>query len=278
MSRAARPLRVAVIGAAGRMGRLLCASIDAAPDLELAARVDVRGVGAGGTDAPASKPGSGWAELVGYSPGLFAFAAGGIDVAVEFTRGDAPALIGPQIEKIGCAWLSGTTALTPASQAALESAGGKVPVLWSVNMSLGAAVLQMLIEEVAHILPADWEMEIVESHHGAKVDAPSGTAKALGQAWTKVRGGDFVFGRSGVPGARPPKEVGIHAIRLPGGVGEHRALLGAPSESLELTHRAIDRAVFVEGTLTALRWLAGKPAGLYSLRDWVGDHLRRTGD
>jgi 4-hydroxy-tetrahydrodipicolinate reductase len=278
MNAAARPLRVAVIGAAGRMGRLLCEAIERAPDLELAARVDVRGTGAAGGDGDAGGPGGGCGEAAGYAPGLFTCGAGGVDLAVEFTRGDAPARIGPQIEEIGCAWLSGTTALTAASQAALESAGRKVPVLSSPNMSLGAAILRMLVEEAAHLLPADWELEIVESHHAAKLDAPSGTARALGEAWTQVRGGDFVFGRSGFPGPRPPKEVGIHAVRLPGGVGEHRVLLGAAAESLELTHRATDRAVFAEGALTALRWLSRKPAGFYSLRDWVGDHLRRTGD
>jgi 4-hydroxy-tetrahydrodipicolinate reductase len=272
MNAPVRPLRVAVIGAAGRMGRLLCAAIEAAPDLELAARVDVRD--AGGPVGDGDERGG----AVGYSRGLFAFVAGGIDLAVEFTRGDAPARIGPEIEAIGCAWLSGTTALTAASQAALESAGRKVPVLSSPNMSLGAAILQTLVEEAAHLLPADWELEIVESHHAGKLDAPSGTAKALGETWTKVRGGDLIFGRSGFPGPRPTKEVGIHAVRLPGGVGEHRVLLGAAAESLELTHRATDRAVFAEGTLTALRWLSGKPAGFYSLRDWVADHLRRTGN
>jgi 4-hydroxy-tetrahydrodipicolinate reductase len=278
MNAPARPLRVAVIGAAGRMGRLLCAAIEAAPDLELAARVDVRDTGAPVGDGSERGEGDGRREAVGYSPGLFAFVAGAIDLAVEFTRGDAPARIGPEIETIGCAWLSGTTALTAASQAALESAGRKVPVLSSPNMSLGAAILRTLVEEAAHLLPADWELEIVESHHAGKLDAPSGTAKALGETWTKVRGGDLVFGRSGFPGPRPPKEVGIHAVRLPGGVGEHRVLLGAAAESLELTHRATDRAVFAEGTLTALRWLSGKPAGFYSLRDWVADHLRRTGN
>jgi 4-hydroxy-tetrahydrodipicolinate reductase len=278
MSVPTRPLRVAVIGAAGRMGRLLCAAIETAPDLDLAARIDVRDTGTASGDADESRPGGSRTESIGYSPGLFAFVAGGIDLAVEFTRGDAPARIGPEIEKVGCAWLSGTTALTETSRAALETAAQKVPVLWSPNMSLGAAILRVLVEEAARLLPVDWEMEIVESHHAAKLDAPSGTAVALGEAWTAVRGGDFVFGRSGFPGPRPPKQVGIHAVRLPGGAGEHRVILGAAAESLELIHRATDRAVFAEGTMTALRWLSGKPAGFYSLRDWVGDHLRRTGD
>jgi 4-hydroxy-tetrahydrodipicolinate reductase len=276
MTAPVRPLRVAVIGAAGRMGRLLCQAIEAAPDLELAARVDVRSGGVGAGESIGATSGAGIDESPGYSAGLFAFVAGGIDLAVEFTRGDAPARLGPEIEKLGCAWLSGTTALTEASRTALESAGRKVPVLWSPNMSIGAAVLRVLVEEAAQLLPADWELEIVESHHAAKIDAPSGTAVALGETWTEVRGGDFVFGRSGNAGPRPPKQVGIHAVRLPSGVGEHRVIMGGAAESLELTHRATDRAVFADGTMTALRWLAGKPAGLYSLRDWVADSLDRT--
>lgn len=254
-----RPLRVAVIGAAGRMGRLLVEAIEAAPDLSLAARVDVRG---GGEGPPA-----------GFASSLFAFAGGGIDLAVEFTRGDAPSRLGPEIEKLGCAWLSGTTALTDASRRALEAAAKKVPVLWSPNMSLGVAVLARLVEEAARLLPEEWELEIVESHHAAKLDAPSGTALALAETWKGVRGGELVHGRSGFPGPRPPRQIGLHAVRLPGGVGEHRLLLGAQSESLELTHRAADRSVFAAGALTALRWLAGKPAGLYTLGDWVGDRL-----
>jgi 4-hydroxy-tetrahydrodipicolinate reductase len=270
MSAETRPLRVAVIGAAGRMGRLLCEAIEADPELELAARVDVRG----SDDAAGVDPDPHASRV---TPSLFTYVAGGIDLAVEFTRGDAPARIGPEIEKLGCAWLSGTTALTDASRAALALAGSRVPVLWSPNMSLGAAILRVLVEDAARLLPEDWELEIVESHHAAKIDAPSGTAMALGEAWTAVRGGEFIFGRSGFPGPRPPKQVGIHAVRLPGGVGEHRVILGAAAESLELTHRANDRAVFVAGTMTALRWLSRKPAGFYSLRDWVGDHIRRTG-
>lgn len=255
-----QPLRVAVIGAAGKMGRLLVQAIEDAPDLTLAARIDIRG---GGDPA-----GGG-----GLNSSLFAFAGSAIDLAVEFTRGDAPARIGPEIEKLGCAWLSGTTALTDASRGALQAAAQKVPVLWSPNMSLGVAVLGRLVEQAARLLPREWEMEIVETHHAAKLDAPSGTALALGEAWRSVRGGEFVHGRSGFPGPRPPAEIGVHAVRLPAGIGEHRLFLGAQAETLELAHRALDRGVFVNGALTALRWLGGKPAGLYAMRDWVEDLL-----
>jgi len=290
------PLRVAVIGAAGRMGKLLVEAIEREEDLRLAARVDVRGgvepgpAAAGEGSFPAGGAGSPSKETVassaaarapapasgggGFASSLFAFAGGGIDAAVEFTRGDAPARIGPEIEKLGCAWLCGTTALTDASRAALASAGEKVPVLWSPNLSLGVALLSRLVEEAARLLPAEWELEIVETHHAAKLDAPSGTAVALGEIWTGLRGGEAVHGRSGFPGPRPPGQIGLHAVRLPGGAGEHRLMIGAPAELLELTHRAADRSVFAAGALVALRWLAAKPAGLYTLRDWVRDRLQ----
>jgi 4-hydroxy-tetrahydrodipicolinate reductase len=248
------PLRVAVIGAAGRMGTRLVQAIDAAPDLTMAARVDL--------------------ALGGSARALSTYAAGRIDVAVEFTRGDAPEGIGPEIEKLGCAWISGTTGLTAGSRAAMEAAAKKVAVLSSPNMSLGVALLRRMLASAARFLPEGWEMELIETHHAAKADAPSGTALALAELWNGVRGGEIIHGRSGAVGARPPRQVGIHAVRLPEGVGEHRILLGGPAEVLELTHRVSDRSAFVAGALLALRWLAGKPAGFYTLDQCVEESLR----
>jgi 4-hydroxy-tetrahydrodipicolinate reductase len=262
----ARPLRVAVIGAAGRMGQRLVEAIDATPDLILAARVDLR-------PAPDASPHAA-RETVPFATGLFQYVAGGVDVAVEFTTGEAPARIGPEVERLGCAWVSGTTGLSATSWAALESASGKVPVLWSPNMSLGVALLTRLLQRCARLLPQDWEMEITEAHHAGKVDAPSGTAQVLAEVWQKERGGQIVYGRSGKTGPRPADEIGVHSLRLPEAVGDHRIYLGGRSEMLELAHRTLDRAAFVTGALTALRWLAGRPAGLYTLGDWIEDRLR----
>jgi 4-hydroxy-tetrahydrodipicolinate reductase len=261
-------IRVAVIGAAGRMGSLLGEAIDAAPDLTLAARVDVRWTGAVGAGE------SGEAQTARTSSSLFEFVASGVDVAVEFTRGDAPARIGQEIEKLHCAWVCGTTGLTDASRAALDSAARTVPVLWSPNMSLGVALLTRLLRSAARLLPEDWEMEIVETHHAGKLDAPSGTALALADSWTRTRGGEVIHGRTGRSGPRAPGQVGIHAVRLPEGVGEHRVFLGGPAETLELGHRALDRRAFVAGALAAVRWLGKKPAGLYTMDDWIEDRLR----
>jgi len=269
-------IRVAVVGAAGRMGTLLVQAIDASSDLVTAARVDLAlaPAGAGGAAPDASAGENTRIGAGGVSWGLASVAAGRIDVAVEFTRGDAPERIGPDIEKLRCAWVSGTTGLTPASRAALESAARSVPVLWSPNMSLGVALVRRMLRVAAELLPTSWELEIVETHHGGKLDAPSGTALSLAEVWTGRRGGEQKHGRSGLVGKRPAGEVGIHAVRLPEGVGEHRCLLGGPSESIELTHRVSDRAAFVRGTLTALRWLAGREPGLYTLDHCVDDLLR----
>lgn len=266
---AGAPLRVAVVGAAGRMGRRLVEAIDAAPDLILAARVDLRPL----DGEPAARQ-SGEAPPASFTTGLFDYVAGGVDVAVEFTTGDAPARIGPEVERLGCAWVSGTTGLSDASRAAMEAAARTVPVLWSPNMSLGVTLMTRLLGMAAQLLPEGWELEITETHHGGKVDAPSGTALSLAQVWTRQRGGEIVHGRSGRTGPRLKGEVGIHALRLPEGVGEHRLFLGGPAETLELAHHTLDRAAFVAGALTASRWLAGRPAGSYTLDDWIEDRLR----
>jgi 4-hydroxy-tetrahydrodipicolinate reductase len=203
--------------------------------------------------------------------------AADIDVCVEFTRAEAIPQLAPALAKLGRPWVSGTTGLDEAGRAALETAAKAIPVLWSPNMSLGVTLLLRLLEQTARFLPPDWEMEIVETHHAAKRDAPSGTALALAASWRAARGGELRCGRSGPIGPRPAAEIGIHAVRLPEGIGEHRVLLGSRSEIVELVHRATERAAFARGALEAARWLAGqKKAGLYTLADWADDRLRET--
>jgi len=266
---------VAVIGAAGRMGRLLSAAVADAEDLVLAARIDRLAAVEEEGGKPAGAPAGG-----GPVPALASMESldAGIDVAVEFTHGEAPERISPVIRRLRCAWVSGTTALTEGSSRALRAAAEEVPVLWAPNMSLGIHLLNRFCRTAARLLPAGWEMEIVEAHHGGKIDAPSGTALALARGWVEARGGEIIHGRSGKTGPRSEKEVGIHAVRLPEGAGEHRVFLGGAHESLELTHRALDRGAFVSGTLTALRWLVAQRAGLYTLEDWAADRLRSLED
>ncbi len=258
------------------MGARLREAFAAAPDLLLAAEIDP-GFGGEGQRGPAPAGRSTAGQSSAGSPvrmaSLAALAPGSTDVVVEFTKGDVPAEIGPEVRRLGCGWVCGTTGLTPESRKALDEAAAAVPVLWAPNMSLGAALLSRLCAEAARLLPADWELEIVETHHGGKLDAPSGTAMALAETWTRLRGGKLVYGRSGRTGPRPPAEVGVHAVRLPEGTGEHRLLLGGPAESLELVHRAHDRAAFAIGALTAARWINRRSPGFYTLDDWLKERL-----
>lgn len=199
--------------------------------------------------------------------------AGQVDVFVEFTRASALPALARELARLGKPWVSGTTGLDESTHRSLREASERVPVLWSPNMSLGVAVLSRLLGEAARLLPSGWEMELIETHHSAKRDAPSGTALALARRWTEVRGGDLRHGREGMSGPRPSSEVGMHAVRLPDVVGEHVARLGGPRELLELGHRALDRSAFAHGALAAAAWLAQRKAGLYTMDDWAESRL-----
>ncbi len=257
--------RVAVIGAAGRMGRLVVTALEEAPDFEVALRVERRLAPLGAEEDVAAR----------VSPVLEQATPGSIDAVAEFTVSRAVPAIAAEVRRLRCAWLSGTTGLEEAGHAALTEAARTGPVLWAPNFSLGVALLRRFVRQAAALLPTAWEMELVEIHHGAKVDAPSGTALALASDWRERRGGEEIHGRSGRVGARARGEVGLHAVRLPEGVGEHRVLLGGDGELLELTHRATERASFARGAVEALRWLVGQPAGLYTTEDWLADVLRK---
>ncbi|MCA9726734.1 MAG: 4-hydroxy-tetrahydrodipicolinate reductase [Candidatus Eisenbacteria bacterium] len=203
--------------------------------------------------------------------------AAGIDVFVEFTDAAAVPTLAQTLRALGRPWVSGTTGLGEAGRQALREAAEHIAVLWSPNMSLGVAVLTRLLGEAARLLPPEWEMELFETHHTAKRDAPSGTALALAEGWTGIRTGELRHGRHGATGPRPQGEVGVHALRLPDVVGEHTIRLGGPKEMLELGHRAFDRAAFAQGALAAASWLSQRKAGLYTMSDWAEDRLRSRG-
>lgn len=171
------------------------------------------------------------------------------------------------------ALVSGTTGLSAAQRTALAAAARAIPVLWSANFSLGIAVLTRALGMAAAALRG-WDLEIIEAHHARKADAPSGTALALGRAAAAARGQDFdavaVLSREGRVGERPAGAIGFAAVRAGDIVGEHTALLATAGERLELAHRATDRAIFARGALAAAAWLAGKPAGAYSIDDVLG--------
>jgi len=161
-----------------------------------------------------------------------------------------------------------TTGHSEEEIALIREAAKEIPLFWAANFSLGIALLIELAKKAAQALP-DAEIEIIEKHHDRKVDAPSGTALAIAEALKEVRPEATLHpGRSGF-GKRTPQEIGLHAIRMGNIVGEHEVIIGTQNQTITLKHEAHSRAPFAEGTLSAARFLAGKPAGLYSMQDLV---------
>ena len=188
------------------------------------------------------------------------------DVVIDFSRPEALPAVCAYVRRTRTALLSGTTGYTPAQKAELESLGACVPVLWSANFSLGIAVLYRALEVVSGVLKPDFDIEITETHHNQKTDAPSGTAKLLLEAIDPHHALTPVYGREGNCGKRSPKEIGIHALRRGTVAGTHTVHFFGPDEEFELTHRASSRQIFVNGALHMARLLAGKTAGVYDLQ------------
>lgn len=244
-------LRVAVIGANGRMGLHLCEVAAASPALLLAARVVPEGEEGGVT----------LAQLDPQS----------VDVCVDFSHRAAVAEIAQWVERHRKPWVLGTTGLAAFDEQALEVAARKAPVFLTSNFSIGVALLSDLCARAARVLGVEADVEIVETHHHGKRDAPSGTALSLGHAVAAARGQDLSTvrrdGRVGQVGERPYGEIGFHAVRLADIVGEHEVHFGWGSERLVLKHDARDRRVFAEGAMRAAGWLVNQPPGRYGMAD-----------
>ena len=250
MSSGAR-LPVAVHGAEGRMGRLVTALVDAAPDCELVALLTEPGrtLPAGALHPRLAVVGQ---EAMGRSlpPGC---------VVVDFSVAAAlPGLLAGAAAA-GARLVSGTTGFDADAQAALRRHAEAHAVVHAANFSIGIPALQMVLQLLARTLPSGFDAEQVETHHTAKLDRPSGTARTLAEAWQRARGG------AAVP---------VHAQRIGGVIGEHTWTIGDQEETLVLTHRAQSRAAFLRGVLPAVRFVAGRERGLFGL----GDVLKSLAD
>ena len=188
------------------------------------------------------------------------------DVVIDFSRPEALPAVCAYVRRTGTALLSGTTGYTPAQKAELESLGACVPVLWSANFSLGIAVLYRALEVVSGVLKPDFDIEITETHHNQKTDAPSGTAKLLLEAIDPAHALTPVYGREGNCGKRGKEEIGVHALRGGTVAGTHTVHFFGPDEEFEITHRAASRQIFVNGALHMARLLPGRPNGVYDLQ------------
>ncbi|HEY4012404.1 MAG TPA: 4-hydroxy-tetrahydrodipicolinate reductase [Polyangiaceae bacterium] len=255
-------MRLAVVGASGRMGRAIV-GLAAGAGMDLVCAVGASDVGRdAGELAGAGTMGVPVVADVG------ALGRAGADVVVDFSAPGVTRELAAIAAAAGSAVVSGTTGLGDEERRALERAAGVVPVLWEPNMSVGVHLLAALVARAAAALP-DWDLEIVEVHHKAKVDAPSGTALRLAEAARAARTAatNLVHGRQGRPGPRAAGEVGMHALRGGDVVGDHTVHLMGGGERLELTHRATSRDVFARGALRAAQWIVRRPPGRYTLDD-----------
>ncbi len=259
-------IRVAIHGAAGRMGRNLIAACLDAPGLSLAAAIEHDQHPDLGRDA---------GEISGYGAvGISVSAdlsATEFDVAVDFSRPDAALRMLAACSERGAAAVIGTTGFEPDQKAEIGRHAGAIPVVMAPNMGVGINLLLGLVEAAARALGDDYDAEIIESHHRFKVDSPSGTALRLGEMVAAGRGqklNDVMAGaHEGRAGERQRGDIGFAVVRGGDIVGEHTTLFAGDGERIELTHKASSRRVFAAGAMRAASWVQGRPAGLYDMQD-----------
>ncbi len=264
-------MKIGVIGAAGRMGRALVREIVATEGCRLAGASEAPGSQGLGDDAGRLAD----LNAIGITvdddaAALFAES----DAVLEFTLPEATVAHAALAAEARTLHVIGTTGLNRDQEVALEQAARRAPIVWAPNMSAGVYLLLSLTRRVAGLLGDDWDIEVLEMHHRHKVDAPSGTALALGRAAAAGRGValDAVAQkvRDGHTGARRPGDIGFATLRGGSVFGEHSVIFATEGERIELIHRAAGRDVFARGAVRAALWARDKPAGLYGMADVLG--------
>ena len=264
-------LKIAVIGATGRMGRAIINAMARSEDLALSGAVTMPGDPLLGADA-AEQAGLDAAGVIvtdDRGDGLL-----NAHVAIDFTLPVALEANLRAAVQSGTPMVVGTTGLNPQQQTSLNSAAAQIPLVYAANMSVGMNVFMALVRRAAAALGDDYDAEIIESHHRHKVDAPSGTALAIGEMVAAGRSRRLdevaVYARHGQVGPRVPGTIGFSVVRGGSIVGDHQVLFASDEEQLELVHRASDRAAFAGGALRAARWVAGRAPGSYTMADVLG--------
>lgn len=258
--------RIAIAGAAGRMGRNLIAACVEVADLEVTLAVEKPAHEALGTD-------SGMLAGLGSNgvPLTDTLDADAFDTLIDFTHPTATAQHVEFCAAHGKHMVIGTTGCDATLEARLAEAGRQTAIVYAPNMSVGVNLCLELLQTAAAVLGDSVDIEIVEAHHRHKVDAPSGTALKMGQVIADTLGRDLqqcaVYGRHGQTGARARETIGFETIRAGDIVGEHSVIFAADGERVEITHKASDRMNFARGAVRACQWLAGQSAGLYTMRD-----------
>ncbi len=264
-------MRIVVAGASGRMGKTLIEAVAGSGDAVLAAALDVPGSPGLGREA---------AEFMGRASGVTvasdieAAVAGGADFLIDFTRPEGTLAHLAACARHGVKMVIGTTGFDAAGRAAIEAAAGSLAIVFAPNMSVGVNLTLKLIELAASVLQQGYDVEIIESHHRLKVDAPSGTALRMGEVVAKALHRDHdavaVHGREGVTGVRKDETIGYASIRGGDGVGDHTVMFLGQGERIEVTHRASSRMTYAQGALRACRFLQARQSGLYDMQDVLG--------
>src|SRR5262247_1405331 len=264
-------VNIVVAGAAGRMGSRIVACMGEAPDLRLVAALEASGHPALGDDA-GEVAGVGRRGVSITADAAAALLAGRL--IVEFSTPDATLEHLRMAAGAGVRAVIGTTGFSPRQRDEIRDLSSKAAILLSPNMSVGVTLALRLLATMAKALGDEYDVEITEIHHRGKKDAPSGTAGRMAEVVAAALGRDLdqvsVYGRQGLPGERPKREIGILSLRSGDVVGEHTVSFGTLGERIELVHKAHSRDTYARGALRAARFIAGRPPGLYSMADVLG--------
>jgi len=264
------PLRIAVAGASGRMGRMLIETVVNAPDCQLAGALDLPGSPALGQD-PAAFLGrtSGISISADLREGLK-----NAQVLIDFTRPEGTLAHLAVCRELGVKAVIGTTGFDAAQKAQIGAHAQHIGIMMAPNMSVGVNVVMKLLDMAARALNEGYDIEIIEAHHRHKVDAPSGTALKMGEVVAAALGRDLkdcaVYGREGVTGERDPSTIGFATVRGGDIVGDHTVLFAGTGERIEITHKSSSRVTYAQGSLRAARFLASHGAGLFGMDEVLG--------
>lgn len=263
------PLKIAIAGASGRMGRMLIEAVQEADDAVLAGALDIPGPNIGIDASAFNGKISGVTIESDLAKGL-----ANADFLIDFTRPEGTLKHLEYCAAHGIKLIIGTTGFDDAGKAAIEAAAKKTAILFAPNMSVGVNVTMKLLELAAKSFSEGYDIEIIEAHHRHKVDAPSGTALKMGEVIADALGRDLkqvgVFAREGVTGPRDPSSIGFATIRGGDIVGDHTVLFAGIGERIEITHKSSSRVHYAHGSLRAARFLADKASGLYDMQDVLG--------
>jgi len=263
-------MKIAIAGASGRMGRMLIETVLNSPDVTLSGALVKPGSAAVGQDAGAFLGKDTGVRVCDDIDAVLAQS----DCLIDFTRPEGTLVHLEAAQRHHVSMVIGTTGFDAPQKAQLAAAAQNIGVVFAANMSVGVNVTLKLLEYAARFFETGYDIEVIEAHHRHKVDAPSGTALAMGEAVAHALGRSLdecaVYGRHGVTGERDPSTIGFSAIRGGDIVGDHTVLFAGIGERIEITHKSSSRLSYAQGSVRAARFLQDKPRGLYDMQDVLG--------